>query len=341
MVSQSDANGLRVLRCGLGGETYALDMARVRGIQSVLLLRRFPDRPDAVGKLTGPDGDVSVFSLAQRLGRPAPKVSARQQVVVLHAWPRPWGLLVDRVAQTAEVPAASREALPGLLVNPSANYFRGVIRVEGEWLLLLSPDRLHPDAEPFEDFEEQLGGNEPREPAAFALPPVRGQPEGGQVLVFSVSARVQGERPLSFGVSITRVAEVLETLPVVPVPGAADFVLGLAGWRGRPVPVIDLARRLGLPSAPSYRRLMIVRPAGPVELLGFPVRSWVRVLRLPLACRPSSRELPLDPSLVRGAVELARETLVVPDLACLASNPGPATGDQLSAPEESITVTAG
>lgn len=49
------------------------------------------------------------------------------------------------------------------------------------------------------------------------------------------------------------VEEVFRPLPTTPVPGAPPFVLGLAIVRGRPTPVVDLARLLGAPEQPPSR----------------------------------------------------------------------------------------
>jgi chemotaxis signal transduction protein len=124
---------------------------------------------------------------------------------------------------------------------------------------------------------------------------------------------------------------------MTPVPAAPAFVLGLVNWRDRPVPVIDLANRLGLAglarsNANGRTRLMIARDKDHVlsvrssegnalkrgsnqgTLVGFLVRPAIRLLRLPIAHQPSSRPLTLDRVLTRGMVELEKETLVIPDL---------------------------
>jgi len=117
---------------------------------------------------------------------------------------------------------------------------------------------------------------------------------------------------------------------MIPVPAAPAFVLGLVNWRDRPVPVIDLAGRLGLASeanlsANGRTHLIIARDKGHVlgsskggsnqdALVGFLVRLAIRVLRLPIAHQPCSRTLPLNQALTRGIVELENETLVILDI---------------------------
>ena len=342
-----------------------------------------------MGWLPDERGDIPVFSLASRLGRPSKKGSALQRIVVLnpppqvgspphppHEWggvegEQPWALLVDRVSRVIQVPADRVIPLPPIVVNPSADYFQGVIKLDEELILFLAPERLHPNAS-LPPAPPQAGGSEGRPQAGGSegRPQAEGsegrpQAEGsegeareaaspssrpptvgaggqrrsyGQIVVFSIAESHLAEQTLSFGLSISQVPEILNPLPMIPVPAAPAFVLGLVNWRGRPVPVIDLARRLGLapeaaPSANGRTHLIIARDKSyvlpvpnPAEgdsskgesnqgvLVGFPVRPAIRVLRLPIAHRPCRRTLPLDQTLTRGIAELENETLVVPDI---------------------------
>jgi len=359
---------LRLIRCDTADETYGLDMSWVRSIQRTDRLRRNPRaegpstprqaRDNAgsghspVGWLPGKEGDIPVFSLASQLGRPSPtkEGGALQRIVVLNAGPRPWALLVDRVSQVIQVSADHVVPLPPVVVNPSTDYFAGVIKLDEELILFLSPERLHPDA-------SLSAGRPVREAASSSPGPILStrsptasaggqRRRHGQIVVFSIAEPHPGEQALSFGLSISQVPEILEPLPLIPVPAAPAFVLGLVNWRDRPVPVIALAGRLGLapeatPSTNGRTRLIIARdksyaqpvpsPAlSPVEgvvegsslkegsnqgrLVGFLVRPAIRVLRLPIAHQLCNRTLPLDQALTRGIVELENETLVIPDI---------------------------
>ena len=357
---------LHLIRCDIADETYGLDMSWVRSIQRTDRLRRHPgmDSPltgqfsipanlhRPTGWLPGNDGDIPVFSLASRLGRsplppPPPEGggSALQRIIVLNPplsppqaegreEEQPWGLLVDRVSQVIQIPADHVVPLPSVVVN-SRNYFKGVIKLDEELILFLSPERLHPDAPPSVSKPIEAGlASAPKSPTARA----RGQRRShGQIVIFSITEPYLVERALSFGLSISQVLEILEPLPMTPVPAAPAFVLGLVNWRDRPVPVIDLANRLGLAglarsNANGRTRLMIARDKDHVlpvrssegnalkrgsnqgTLVGFLVRPEIRLLRLPIAHQPSSRPLTLDRVLTRGMVELEKETLVIPDL---------------------------
>ena len=57
-----------------------------------------------------------------------------------------------------------------------------------------------------------------------------------------------------YAVDIFRVREIINPLEIVVLPHAPDVVLGVAEHRGEVVPIIDLRRRFGLPSAAPTRR---------------------------------------------------------------------------------------
>ena len=355
---------LRFVRCGIGEETYGLHMSWVRSIQRIDHLRRDPETAgpsmdqksrlvgppghSLVGWLSGEEGDIPVFSLASRLGRPPSFETwgdgVSQRIVVLHppaSLPQaegaaslpftlegseggqPWALLADDVSRVIQIPADRLVPLPPVVVNPSADYFKGVILLNGRLTLFLAPERLHPDSLPNANGPVR----EAKSPDPTSSPSTRSGTTGaegarrtrGQVLVFHTTEPDRAEHTLAFGLSISQVPEILGSLPVTPVPGAAAFVLGLVNWRGRPVPVIDLDRCLGFGSslADGRTRLVIARDTGrpgKSTWIGFPARPAIQLLRLPVLHEPSSRSLSIDPTLIRGVVELEGETLIIPDL---------------------------
>ena len=50
-----------------------------------------------------------------------------------------------------------------------------------------------------------------------------------------------------YTVSMTVVAEVIALPPVTRIPGSPTFLVGVANWRGRMLPVIDVRPLLGAP----------------------------------------------------------------------------------------------
>lgn len=72
-----------------------------------------------------------------------------------------------------------------------------------------------------------------------------------------VSFRLTGEL---FALPVEQVQEILDPLPVTRVPRAEPFAPGLVNVRGSVVPVVDLHRRLGLPTvgASGESRLVVL-----------------------------------------------------------------------------------
>jgi purine-binding chemotaxis protein CheW len=135
-----------------------------------------------------------------------------------------------------------------------------------------------------------------RRAAQLARPPAPAQPAGAlQVLACSV-----GEQRCLLEVPWLR--EVLPLRDLLPLPMAAHDLLGLAQWRGRMLPVLDLAALLGAPSAPSTpaRRLLVLASASAV--LAVPVTEVHGIQSLTLG-EVEQRSQALDklgPDIVRG-----------------------------------------
>jgi purine-binding chemotaxis protein CheW len=95
-----------------------------------------------------------------------------------------------------------------------------------------------------------------------------------------------------YGIGIRRVREILEYDTVTTVPGAPASVRGVINLRGRVVPVVDLAVKLGLPASVITRRSCVVVVEAIAEgeevVVGLLADSVSQVLDLP----PSEVEPP-------------------------------------------------
>jgi len=78
----------------------------------------------------------------------------------------------------------------------------------------------------------------------------------------------------AYGVPVEAVVEVTRMVALAPLPGAAPWLAGMADLRGVPVPVVDLAARLGRqPQTPVLDRRIVVTAGsgGPAGLVGLVV----------------------------------------------------------------------
>jgi chemotaxis signal transduction protein len=120
----------------------------------------------------------------------------------------------------------------------------------------------------------------------------------------------------TFGLSLTQVTQILQPLPILPLPGAAPYVLGVAEWRGVPLAIIDLLGFMGDTSASvaTDGRLLIVRVPTQRLCIGFPIQPQVSIRTLPLSHHLIDSPMPLQKSWVRGKFSLDSTTLVIPDV---------------------------
>lgn len=81
---------------------------------------------------------------------------------------------------------------------------------------------------------------------------------------------------MSFAFEIRCIREVMRnTAPVTPLPGLAQFYLGLSNVRGEIVPVIDLALYLGIPKPQKELKSLILLQAEDI-IIAFPCERIVR-----------------------------------------------------------------
>ena len=344
---------VQVIRCGIGDEVYCLEMTSVSGVRQADGLRRNPDSEadGLLGWTATSQAEVAVYSLAHLLGRRSG--GAQQHLVLLNGNSDPWALMVEKVSQVISVPPERISPVPRFLSGPTTPIFKGIVdftrdpmtdhirapvkrmlgisfepqpQRERRWTnhqihLLLEPDHLSPDAASAPpatatNHRPLLG------PRLVGSPQIAGS-SPGRIITFSVSDTLLSEKACSFALSISQVLEVVEPLPIIPVPASPSYLLGCVHWRGHPVPVIDLAKRLRLPSLgiSGKTSLLIVRGNNDVERVGFHVQSEIHVKRLPLKCEPCEPPAELAQELTHGTFELPSETLVVPDVQRILSCP--------------------
>ena len=98
---------------------------------------------------------------------------------------------------------------------------------------------------------------------------------------------------------LRRIREILQPLPITPVPRAPDFIEGVVGLRGEVVPIIDVRKRLGIVPRPGARgKILLVDVAG--RALGLVVDGVVEVVRIPRSAIGPAPLLASGPRLFLG-----------------------------------------
>jgi purine-binding chemotaxis protein CheW len=115
----------------------------------------------------------------------------------------------------------------------------------------------------------------------------------------SVRVRVAGEH---YSLPVEQVLEVADLGRVTPVPGAPSEVVGVGNLRGQVIPVIDLARMLGLSGGEPSR--VVVAESGDLRA-GLLVDEVLDVGELPTASESVESVFLLGACLVDGALVAA------------------------------------
>jgi chemotaxis signal transduction protein len=299
-----------LVRLALGPVSIGLDMGRVLGIERGERMKPAKPGSDIVGRIQNRAGDWPVLDLAARLGLPRERPNDESQVVLTAIAGERRGLLVDRTAPVPRSTDAPVRPVPASIPRGESLY-EGVVVLDGRPLLLLDPDRLTGNVDLF--------ALDPR-----STPPTRRATKPTtrceQLFVLGqYEYPLPGDRIVGFGLPLALVAGVIDAPPGTPVPGAPAHIRELSSWRGRSLPVVDLADWCGLrvPAQPNRRTVVVRTSTG--DPLGLPAGRGVRVLPLPIPNVVTRRTFTYNPDRVLGVFDTNEQTLIIPDLAQLAA----------------------
>lgn len=130
-----------------------------------------------------------------------------------------------------------------------------------------------------------------------------------QLVVFDLA----GEH---YGVDIAVVEGIIKMQAITAVPHAPAFVEGVTNLRGKVLPVIDLRKRFGLPTANVTKdsRIVVVEMAG--QTVGMVVDGVSEVLRISTEAiePPSPIVTTLDSAFIRGIAKVGERLVILLDL---------------------------
>ncbi|MBZ6411132.1 MULTISPECIES: chemotaxis protein CheW [Methylobacterium] len=220
-----------LLALTVAGRPYALPLAEVEAVLH---------RPEAAASPPGPEGlswrgrPLPLLCLATRLGfgaTPACRVAVVRGV----------GLAAGRVGPVLHLEPGAIDPVPRALRGDPA--LAGFARPgDGHTLVGILSARA-------------LAGDAPEAAPEAAAAPVPARPTD-RAVTLDLAGQAYG---LPAG-AVLSVAPAPGSL--VRVPRAPDFLAGMMPVRGGAMPVIDLARRLGLPAGGERRRLVVVEAGG-------------------------------------------------------------------------------
>lgn len=140
-----------------------------------------------------------------------------------------------------------------------------------------------------------------------------------------------------YAVDVAQVQEIVRLVAITPVPRAPAHVEGVINLRGRIVPVVDLAMRLGLPKRDRTTATRIIITQVGDRTVGMLVDAVSEVLRLPSSAiegAPDLLKASLNHDFFTGVGKLEERLLILLDLPRVLSREDEAALAGVSAPME-------
>lgn len=149
---ESDSLQTQYLTFVVGEEEYGVGVVRAKEIIEYDTVTTVPNAPAFIRGVINLRGSVvPVVDLAVRFGRQPSPVTRRSCIVVVEVersgGRTVMGILVDRVSQVVDLPAAAIEPPPAFGTGVRTEWLLGLGRMEKRFLLLLDTDRALSDRE--------------------------------------------------------------------------------------------------------------------------------------------------------------------------------------------------
>jgi purine-binding chemotaxis protein CheW len=127
----------------LEGESYGVNIATVQEIIRMQHITRVPRAPEYVKGVTNLRGRViPVVNLRQRFGLPLVEDSESARIVVVEIGEQTIGMVVDGVSEVLRLMSDSIEPPSPVVTTVASDYLRGIAKLDGRLITLLSLDRL-------------------------------------------------------------------------------------------------------------------------------------------------------------------------------------------------------
>lgn len=134
---------LQLVTFTLGNEEYAVDILKVQEINRMKEITRVPNSPPYVEGVINLRGKViPVVSLRKKFGLEERENDEQSRIMIMDIQGITMGLVVDSVSEVLRIPASTVEPTPPMASNISAEFIKGIAKMEDRLIILLDMDRL-------------------------------------------------------------------------------------------------------------------------------------------------------------------------------------------------------
>ncbi len=127
----------------VGNEEYGLDILQVKEVIRIREITRLPKAPSFVKGIINLRGDViPIIDLRDRFGLEHKEYTTTTRVIVVDVDEKLVGMVVDEASQVMRVPADQIDPPPPIVGGLSAEYIKGVGKLDERLIILLNIDRI-------------------------------------------------------------------------------------------------------------------------------------------------------------------------------------------------------
>jgi purine-binding chemotaxis protein CheW len=276
---EENSDELQLVSFDVAGQEYAIAIDDVQEIVQVpeQIIHVPHSEAHVLGVMTLRNRLLPLVSLRRMFALPPQDANEHSRIVVVSLGSASVGVVMDNVNEVLRVNKSEVDAMPGLLVREGELAdISEICRLDGGKRLvsIISAGNLfnHSSIKEALKSVDNLRDDERNENSADFDDDIADDDE--QVVVFRLDKE-------EFGVPIDSVQEIVRVPEVLThVPKAPAFVEGVINLRGAVLPVIDLRRRLGLPTVErSDRQRVMVFLIDNIRT-GFIVDSVAEVLKI-------------------------------------------------------------
>ncbi|MCE5312703.1 MAG: chemotaxis protein CheW [Nitrospiraceae bacterium] len=134
---------LQLVTFTLGSEEYAVDILKVQEINRMKEITRVPNSPDYVEGVVNLRGKViPVVSLRLKFGLANKEADEHARIMIMDIEGITMGLIVDSVSEVLRIPSGIVEPPPPMATSLSAEFIKGIAKLEDRLIILLDMDKL-------------------------------------------------------------------------------------------------------------------------------------------------------------------------------------------------------
>jgi purine-binding chemotaxis protein CheW len=134
---------LQLVTFNLGNEEYAVAILKVQEINRMKEITRVPNSPSYVEGVINLRGKViPVVNLRSKFGLDNKENNEQTRIMIMDIQGITMGLVVDSVSEVLRIPSSTVEPTPPMASNISAEFIKGIAKMDERLIILLDMDRL-------------------------------------------------------------------------------------------------------------------------------------------------------------------------------------------------------